>query len=301
MAGIRLRIENLLKEPAGIPSFAFAAMVACKNDDNKMELDSDGLPVLPPAPLQTLKDVLMKWYFRYLFLPVMGPVFIGGFWLTNKNVRKTFFSSFRTLYRIGYAKTSDFQSTPQLQKLWKTPSAQVYIQTSALMWQKREGYCGRATIRCILKSFGCDPLPPEAHGESKPDKFCSHLKDYSPIPLQTEIVPGDVDFPTFVKTLRRMKDGKVRIAINYLRTALFGFQFPWFFPTNFIIGMFGGHFSPVVGILDEESEDPLVGVFDVNHKYGGAYVIPASRLHASVATLDATAGKPRAVIVITEH
>lgn len=262
-------------------------------------LDDDGHPVLPPAPVQTFQDMVTRGFFTYFLIPVISPVFIGAFWLTKKTFRETFYDSFRTLYRIGYAKASDFQSKHHLTKLWQTPSAQQYVQTNSLMWQNREGYCGRATLRCILKSLGCKKLPPELHGETKPDKFCSHLKEYSSMPLRTEIIPGDIDFPTFVKTLRRMKDGNVRIAINYLRTALFGFKFPWFLPTNFILGMFGGHFSPVVGILDEDSEDPLVGVFDVNHKYGGAYVIPASRLHASVATLDVSAGKPRAIIVIT--
>ena len=70
-----------------------------------------------------------------------------------------------------------------------------------------------------------------------------------------------------------------RVAINYLRPALFGFKRPKWLPFHFIIGLFGGHFSPVIGVLDndDDKDNPLVGIFDVNHTYGGAYLVPAKK------------------------
>jgi Phytochelatin synthase len=231
--------------------------------------------------------------------------------LANKNnCRQSILETYQVVQGIGYQHhriVSEYQSSDLLAKMWQTSSAQHYIQNAALLWQKQEGYCGRATLRCVLKSFGCraDELPPEMRGESKPEKFASHLAELAPkrLNITTEIVSGSVDFATFVATLRQVNNhqSNCRIAINYLRSALFGFAFPWFLPVHFILGLFGGHFSPVVGVLEQvdHPDDPLVAVFDVNHKYHGAYLVPASRLYRSVAAVDVTSGQHRAVIVVT--
>merc|ERR1712224_968823 len=92
-----------------------------------------------------------------------------------------------------------------------------------------------------------------------------------------------------------------RVAINYLRPALFGFKRPKWLPFHFIIGLFGGHFSPVIGVLDndDDNDNPLVGIFDVNHTYGGAYLVPAKLLYKSVNAVDIATETSRAVIVVT--
>lgn len=270
-----------------------------------VQLDPKGLPVLPKAPPRTFLDVVKRYIIGYLVIPCLAPVLVGALLLPNNHSRQKLVETIRLVYGIGYVAVGDFQPTLLLSKLWQTRSAQHYVQNVALLWQKREGYCCRATLRCILKSFGCTTaeLPLERHGESKPTTFCSHLQELAlpQLNLLTEIVSGSVDFDTFVQTLRKVNDdGHCRIAVNYLRSALFGFQFPWFFPTNFLLGIFGGHFSPVVGVLEgEDPRDPLVGVFDVNHQYGGAYLVPASRLYGSVAAVDFFSGSSRAVIVVT--
>lgn len=302
-------LNNLTPQDAGV--------AAAAAEDGPMELDPDGLPILPPAPKRTFLEQATSLCMRIIFVPIVGPVLLGVLLLANKNnCRQHMLQTFKLVYKIGYhhGRVGElYQPRDVLAQMWQTPSAQHYVKNAALLWQKQEGYCGRATIRCILKSLGSktDELPPEMRGESKPDKFCSHLEELAVkrLNVTTEIVSGSVDFNTFVTTLRQVNDydGKdnnnvnCRIAINYLRAALFGFAFPWFFPTNLIIGLFGGHFSPVVAVLErhDHPNDPLVTVFDVNHNYRGAYLVPASRLYQACHAMDVTSGQHRAVIVVT--
>ena len=65
----------------------------------------------------------------------------------------------------------------------------------------------------------------------------------------------------------------------------------------------GGHFSPIIGMHEgyvntgEECMIP-VAVFDVNHAYGGAYLVPARMLYESVIATDVSAQKSRALVVV---
>ena len=61
-----------------------------------------------------------------------------------------------------------------------------------------------------------------------------------------------------------------------------------------IQGFFGGHFSPIVGYLEDEN---LVAVFDVNHEYS-IYLVDPRRLYDSVATHDITSGESRGYVVM---
>ena len=76
-----------------------------------------------------------------------------------------------------------FQNVTLLKKLWTLKSAQVYIgnnNNNILEYQVREGYCGSATQRCILKSFGYTSPSVigmgQIGGESKPELWCEHVK-----------------------------------------------------------------------------------------------------------------------------
>ena len=68
-----------------------------------------------------------------------------------------------------------YQDTTLLKKLWTLSSAQVYIDN--VEYQVKEGYCGSATMLCILRSFGLssDMLPTQKQGETKPEKWCTHI------------------------------------------------------------------------------------------------------------------------------
>ena len=86
---------------------------------------------------------------------------------------------------------------------------------------------------------------------------------------------------------------------------------------NFLLGMFGGHFSPILGILDVDDKNnndddddndeatsettTLVAVFDTNDKYDGTYFVSAKRLYEAVRAVDLSAHKHRALILVTKE
>ena len=211
------------------------------------------------------------------------------------------------------------------------PSAKVYL--GSLEYQMQEGYCGSSTMRCILRSFGMkdDKLPPQKRGETAPPRWCPHIKetaeeyqkenqeDSFQFELKTKIVSGDVSYGEFIRTLKEgLAIPNVRVACNFLRSALFGFETCRLVPFNFLISLYGGHFSPILGLVDrpdgcdddasgEEKKDesgddlavdPLVAIFDTNAKYGGVYFVSARKLHGAVAAVDVFANEPRAVILV---
>ncbi len=71
---------------------------------------------------------------------------------------------------------------------------------------------------------------------------------------------------------------------------------------NFLLGLMGGHFSPILGVLDDvpNVDSPLVAIWDTNHKYNGAYFVPAKRLYEAVHAVDLSAHKHRALILVTK-
>lgn len=122
----------------------------------------------------------------------------------------------------------------------------------------------------------------------------------------------DASYEKFLSFISNgLKDDKrSRVVINYLRPALFGFPKPWWVPFHFLLGIFAGHFSPVIGLVDNGTdssdtpkqrqwESPLIAIFDVNHKYGGTYLVPARRLFQAVKAKDVVTRRSRAVIVVS--
>jgi len=171
---------------------------------------------------------------------------------------------------------------------------------------------------CILKSFGIDAekLPPQKRGESKPEQFAEHVTEIAressegKVELSATIVRGNMTYEEFLSTLREgLGNDNLRISCNYLRGALTGWE--RYYPTYLIMGMFSGHFSPILGIIENDDEaegsekkkqdnNPLVGIFDTNHKYSGAYLVPARELYAAVCAVDVMAkkGRARALVLV---
>jgi hypothetical protein len=284
---------------------------------------------LPPAQPTALKRFLIL----YGLVPTLAPIFITYKLLTDKSFRSSFPSTSKNLYSLISSATMQtiskqwyFQDSTLLQKLWKLASAKVYIdkdtQQPLLEYQMQEGYCGSATQRCILKSLGylSETLPPQHRGESKPESWCQHIcqmaKDHSndEFELSTTIVRGNVSYEDFLMTLREgLANENVRIACNFLRSALTGFEKVRWLPTHLFLAMFGGHFSPILGIIERderegEDEDekktegnddnPFVAIWDTNAKYNGAYFVPARRLYEAVKAIDVSANKPRAIVLV---
>jgi hypothetical protein len=279
-----------------------------------MAQDENGVPIVALPPPKSLGKQLFLLLIVHVLFPLLVPVFVLPRLVKGEIAWKNILDLSRVVnaaHSDPIDKLSVYQDPNLLKKVWSLPSAKVYRNHgSTLEYQKREGYCAGATRRCILKSFSKFPsylVPPqEEGGESNPDKWRASIeklaqennnKDIVP-DIHVEVVRGDVSFPEFLKTLEKVNDENTRVAVNYLRPALFGFKRPRWFPGHLTLGLLGGHFSPIVGILKNEDDDPLVAVFDVNHKYGGTYLVPASRLYESVKALDLSTRQSRALIVL---
>eukprot|EP00579_Thalassiosira_antarctica_P027679 CAMPEP_0202023888 /NCGR_PEP_ID=MMETSP0905-20130828/52881_1 /ASSEMBLY_ACC=CAM_ASM_000554 /TAXON_ID=420261 /ORGANISM="Thalassiosira antarctica, Strain CCMP982" /LENGTH=180 /DNA_ID=CAMNT_0048586371 /DNA_START=51 /DNA_END=593 /DNA_ORIENTATION=- len=168
-----------------------------------------------------------------------------------------------------------------------------------------------------------DTLPPQKSGEIKPKPWCEHITqiakehsddDDNQLELSTKIVRGNVGYDEFLSALREgLANENVRVACNYLRSVLTGFEKIRYFPSNLILAMLGGHFSPILGIIENddslemregveeeetENNNPFVAIFDTNHKYNGAYFVPARRLYEAVRAIDLTDNNHRAIVFV---
>ena len=137
----------------------------------------------------------------------------------------------------------------------------------------------------------------DAGNESQSEKGSTAKKSAN---LETFL--GSCSYSEFLSAVKRgLEDPSCRVVLNYLRPVLFGFAAPWWSPTNMCLALLGGHFSPIVGMVETEEykgDNPLIGVFDVNHKYGGAYLVPARVIFRSVQLVDITSQRPRAMILV---
>jgi hypothetical protein len=302
-----------------------AALNATKMMDNNSRVQPTvALPDHQPMPLFT------KLLF-YAVLPIAVPFFVSYKYITDKSYRLTttnLYSLVNSATKKSCAEEWYFQDAGLLSKLWRLPSAAAYIQKSSaqkddndsgvLEYQVREGYCGSATQRCILKSLGypSNSIPDQKGGESKPELWCEHVKQIAKessdsgsttTEIETMIVRGsEVTYEEFLSTLRQGLDNpNCRICCNYLRSALTGFELTglWkFHPLFFMLKLYGGHFSPILGVVEQDDEtekdNPFVAIFDTNHKYDGSYLIPCRRLYDAVSSIDVGSQRSRAIILV---
>ena len=229
-------------------------LLQCKETATMMDNNNKGQLVVahPPPQPTTIRNLLLF----YGIVPILVPTFLTYKFVTDKPFRLSFPTTSLSLYYLVSSATIRpiskewyFQDVALLQKLWRLPSARAYIDKDTelplLEYQIREGYCGSATQRCILRSFGLcpDTLPPQKSGESKPKPWCEHItqiaKEYSDdddtkLELSTKIVRGNVGYDEFLSALREgLANDNMRIACNYLRSV-----FDLVFSSNFILAMF---------------------------------------------------------------
>jgi Phytochelatin synthase len=191
-----------------------------------------------------------------------------------------------------------YQDVQLINKMWSTTVGKTYLE--AVEYQIREGYCGLATMRCILKSLvlmgklSPESVPPATSGPMTVKKFAARIDEQSKGATSSRVVLGSEGYEAFLQAIKLSNQPNYRVAINFLRSPLFSAPSPVVFPLNFMKTFFGGHFSVIVGYL--ESED-VVGVFDVNASYGGLYLVSSRRLFDAVDTLDLQSGEPRGLVV----
>ena len=172
-------------------------------------------------------------------------------------------------------------------------------------YQRREGFCCPTTARNLIRSLRSleldgnegmleGKLPPLISGARTALQLKQLLDDFTDSNLfKTSVVYGDEGYRTFLDTIKLSNSSSHRLAINFLRGALFGVSSSW--PHSWLLAGLGGHFSNVLGYIEE---DNLVVIFDVNHEYG-VFVVDAHRLYESVNSPDISfsAVKSRALIV----
>mmetsp|Transcript_17260 Transcript_17260/g.31269 ORF Transcript_17260/g.31269 Transcript_17260/m.31269 type:complete len:274 (+) Transcript_17260:90-911(+) len=211
-------------------------------------------------------------------------------------------STMLSLWRLARLPAIDYDNTDKkelVQKALSLPTAQVYLKENALEFQITEGYCSVATQRNLLKSipgFSTEKLPCSSKrgGPSTAEEFSSSLSAISG--YRTKVVHGSSEgYEVFRQALCQSNEPeKYRVAVNFLRSSLMGFGYPVWLPSNILLAFVGGHFSPVLGYLEEEN---LVAIFDTNHKYG-FYLCDAKRLFDAVNTVDVTNGSKRGLIIM---
>jgi hypothetical protein len=285
-----------------------------------VQLDEYGIPIVDiPALQSSWKLKIIMFALVHILFPLIMPLVLIR--AVVKNSLLTTLTNLRDLHNaVSRAHRNPILSLPQnknkklIGQVWNQPSARPYIINHALEYQKLEGYCGRSTLRNILRSFPNFPkdLVPEPYGgSSDPRKWSKVIHDLADEhhakmpPIKTRIIPGDISYDEFVEEIRvALSDTNCRIALNYLRPVLVGFKTPRFFPANFMLSLMSGHFSPIIGMVDDDKDGNgcLIAVFDVNHIFGGTYLVPSKLLYESVKAHDLMTGCSRALVVIKmEH
>eukprot|EP00979_Chaetoceros_neogracilis_P007785 scaffold1674_cov284-Chaetoceros_neogracile.AAC.3 len=282
-----------------------------------IQLDEYGIPIVQvPIVQSTVKYRAAMFCLIHIVFPIVLPLVLVKAALKNSILHTL--TTLKELCRIvTRTHRGSVLSLPQnkdkdlIGKLWKQPSAYHYIENDALEYQQMEGYCGRSTLRNILKSFPSFPkdlIPKPSGGATNPKKWSKVIHDLADEryckmpPIKTKVISGDLCYEKFMKAIiDSLKDPSCRIALNFLRPALVGFRSPIYIPAFFMLSLVSGHFSPILGMFEEDKEEGrecMIGVFDVNHKFGGAYLVPSRMLYESVKAQDLTTGRSRALVIL---
>lgn len=275
-------------------------------------LDSRGQPELHSPPrqnpvLKALKVMLLS-LISLLVLPIMFVLV-----LFSVSARDTF----QKVFLSNPLQREAVHDEEQTERVWQAPSGRYYAQS--VEWQEREGFCSSTTRRCLLKScnvylenMGHSPLPIPASmgGPDTPEGFQTKIQKLLEDAGQAERAAvrvlrggnkGEDDYEAFLEVLKLSvhPSGKYRVAVNYLRSALFGCQN--YFPSTILLSFLGGHFSPVVGFWESPvhgaQSEPMCAVFDVNQEYGMC-ILPCKRLYDASSTFDIMTGRRRGLIVM---
>ena len=189
-----------------------------------------------------------------------------------------------------------YQDDDLTNQSWTSAVGKLYL--NAVEYQKQEGFCGSATLRSIMKSIPsilAEEIPPAKSGPMTLSKFSRLLDELSKGKTRSRVVFGSDGYDAFLTTLKQSNDVNRRVAINFLRSPLFGSGSSYNPFLNVIKRFFGGHFSVIVGY--NEAKD-RVAVFDVNSSYGGLYHVSSRRLFDSVQTFDLQSGESRGLVEI---
>lgn len=233
-------------------------------------------------------DLIAKHLISIVAIPFFGYISITKF-----NILKDIFAKATSELPIQHS--TEYKDAELMKRLQQTFSGKLY--EHAVEYQIKEGYCCHATQRCLLKSipkFDNTNLAEQKRGPATIEQFAVTLDTMSGGVTKSKVILGCDGFDAFLSALKRVNDPNVRVALNFLRSPLFGVKKPLFLPFHWLLCFFGGHFSPVIGFFEDLN---LVAVFDVNRQYGLFFVSP-QRLYQAVNTHDVMSGKNRGIVLV---
>lgn len=245
-------------------------------------------PILPPSKpwYHVIGREVVIFMLGAFFIPVHFYLQIIRYKQTNDVISKGLKKSIKG--------EPYYQDKDMLKNIWTKSIGKLYY--NAVEYQKMEGYCASCTRRVILKSIPSiletDMIPIQNFAPSIPFKFIEVLDSTAGgCKIKSTIIYGSDGFEAFVCAIKKVNNLQYRVSVNFLRSALFGFNS--YLPAGFFQGFVGGHFSNIIGYDDNTK---LVCIFDVNHMFG-CYLVDLHRLYDAVNTYDFSSGKTRAIIV----
>jgi hypothetical protein len=161
-----------------------------------------------------------------------------------------FYLNVSSVFKPSIRANSKFKDEELQKKMWQSDIGQLYCEH--LEYQKQEGYCAPTTVRVVLKSIPGIPagrFPEMKSGGTIPDQVVQKIDSCGRTKSRT--INGNDGFEAFFNVIKLANNTKYRISVNFLRSSLFGLPKPAFLPHNILLGLFGGHFSPVVGYNEE--------------------------------------------------
>ncbi|KAF0699354.1 Aste57867_10070 [Aphanomyces stellatus] len=186
-----------------------------------------------------------------------------------------------------------FRDAALLARVWQSPVGQLYLH-GPLEYQLREGYCAPTTLRNVLHSIPSLPAETVPAARSGPSTAVQYKTKIDAIgATSSTVVYGSDGFSAFVEAIKLANDPQYRVAVNFLHAALFGMGGPKWFAPVLLGAVMGGHFSNVIGYLEDVD---MVLVFDVNQDFG-PYLVDTHRLFQAVRASDIQSGKSRALVV----
>jgi hypothetical protein len=272
---------------SGVISNGYDVVAGVKVNDSSFASTASLLSSRPSFLTKGL-DLLMKQLISLIAIPFLCYISITKF-----NILKDIFD--KATSELPIQNSTEYKDSGLIKRLQQTLSGKVF--ENAVEHQIKEGYCCHATQRCLLKSipkFDSTNLAEQTRGPATIEQFAETLDKMSGGVTKSKVIWGCDGFDAFLSALKRVNDPNVRVALNFLRSPLFGVKKPLFLPFHWFLCFFGGHFSPVIGFFEDLN---LVAVFDVNSNYGLFFVSP-QRLYQAVNTHDVTSGKNRGIVVV---
>ncbi|KAG9410411.1 hypothetical protein AC1031_018449 [Aphanomyces cochlioides] len=228
-----------------------------------------------PAFVKCLLVIPTIIFALYMFVVslVLGPLILLGLYLFKRDVIT---SALTPASLESIEKNPRYRDAALLERVWKHPVGQQYL-IGSLEFQFREGYCAPTTLRNAGPSTASQyQVKIDAIGYTK-----------------STIVYGSEGYAAFLEAIKLANNPQYRVALNFLHAALFSMGGHKYLPHVALGAILGGHFSNIVGYLEDVD---MVAVFDVNEDFG-PYLVDSKRLYSAVRASDVQSGRTRALIV----